>query len=89
MIETILSKIGTEGIIGAIAALWTVWRGRKARKVLSQWKALMHSVEAARSETSPGGRDFTQSEMEDLVVKTLGLLQSLTPIFGRIFFKKK
>lgn len=88
MIETIMAKLTWETGAAIVGGAWALWRARKVHKALQEWGEFQKVVRDARSESSPGGKTFTQEEVERIVDEGGDVLKSLAPIFGRIFAAK-
>jgi len=80
--------IGVKSIAVVVAAGLVAWRGRKVVKVLGKINDLRYKIEAARSSSSPGGKSFTQDEVEGIIDECSVLLKSLAPLLGRLLVGK-
>ena len=85
MLEAMLSWKAGAGVVGAA---WALWRARKVHKALEEWGQFQRAVSDARSESSPGGKTFTQNEVEMIVEQGTDVLKALSPIFARMFGKQ-
>ena len=86
--EVLGVMLGWKTTAGLVGAAWVAWRGRKVHKALAEWRELRTAIVDARSESSPGGKSFTQEEVEKIVDEGAQALRALAPIYGKVFGKK-
>jgi hypothetical protein len=72
---------------GLAGAGLVAWRGRKVKRAVERITRLVRFVADARATSSPGGRTFTQEEVETIIDETLAAIKALSPFLARIFAK--
>ena len=89
MLELLGLKFGWGTAATVVGAAVVGLRARKVHKAVQLWARFALTVSNARSELSPGGKDFTQSEAEDVIEQGADALRSLSPFLSRLFGLKK
>lgn len=90
MLENLLAlptAVKAGGALIAAGLAW--WRGRAVKDAVKRVTRLYQTVEAARSESSPGGRSYTQAEVEQIVDEAGKAVVALAPLIGRLAGAKK
>jgi len=86
--EILGATVSWKALAGLAGIAWAAWRGRKVREAVKEWNDLRQAIFEARAETSPGGRGYTQEEVEKIIDEGGQALRVLAPVFGRLFAKR-
>ena len=81
--------LGWQAVAGVAGAVWAAWRTKKVASAAKRVRKLYAAVVEARSESSPGGRQFTQEEVETVMEEFARTVIELSPWIARLIGVKR
>jgi len=85
MVEIFGLAVTWQMVIGGAVALIGAIKAKRLRSAFKEWQDVYSTVDNARSESSPGGKSWTQVEVEKLVEQSFQALQATAPLVMRLF----